>query len=221
MFLNWKLSAILSLFALLIGVSAAAEPAPEREWRFRALLDGKPMGEHRFSLSDLPAGRLLKSSADFKVKFLFLTAYSYVHTASERWNGDCLVEFRSETVENSDRTEVSGNLEQGRFVVRSAIGVTPLDHCSMTFAYWNPKILSQTRLLHQQTGEWLSVEVAPIGKETRLIRGKAVETEHYRITAAETAIDLWYLPAGVDGEMEWVGLKSSTPEGYVVTYDLI
>jgi hypothetical protein len=35
----------------------------------------------------------------------------------------------------------------------------------MTFAYWNPDLLGQSRLLNVQTGEYLDVQVRALGEE--------------------------------------------------------
>lgn len=66
----------------------------EREWRFRVLLDARQVGAHTFRVTERGGGeRRVASDARFKVKFLFVDAYTYVHAARERWQDDCLEEL--------------------------------------------------------------------------------------------------------------------------------
>ena len=103
----------------LAGVqNAAAEAAspPIGEWNFRALLDGKPIGQHRFSVTLVSGAqgdeRLVLSEASFAVKFLGITAYRYRHKATEQWRGECLTALSATTDDDgkasSVRTEADG-----------------------------------------------------------------------------------------------------------------
>lgn len=88
----------------------------------------------------------------------------------------------------------------------------------MTFAYWNPKILTQKKLLNPQNAEYLDTKIQNIGNETIQVRGRPTDTVHYKIMGAlngknKLNIDLWY-----DQSNDWVALKSTTPEGYVIDY---
>jgi hypothetical protein len=90
---------------------------------------------------------------------------------------------------------------------------TPPGDCVQTFAYWNPSILEARRLLNPQTGEYVYVEVTPMGRE--IIAGQ--QTERFRLLGdgrSPLEIDLWYTPA-----RDWVALESRTPEGRRLRYD--
>ncbi len=198
----------LILFAMATGVVA-------KEWRFDVYLDAKPIGEHRYILTEIADGqRELLSQANFNVKFLFFNAYEYEHTARERWEGDCLKAIESHTEENGEVTVVQGRLEEAGFTLRSPIPRV-LDDCVVGFAYWNPKMLSRPRLLNPQTGEWLDSRIRRLGKDRIELRGQPVEADHYKLEAPKIDIDLWY-----SADQDWLELKSITPEGYVVHYKL-
>ena len=85
--------------------SSPAAPAAGGEWNFRVLLDGKEVGWHRYVVRGDGAATEVESRAQFDVRFLLLNAYSYRHTARERWRGACLDELES-------RTETNGRVEE-------------------------------------------------------------------------------------------------------------
>jgi len=53
-------------------------------------------------------------------------------------------------------------------VVTGTRGQANLPACVMTFAYWNPDLLGQSRLLNVQTGEYMDVQVRVLGEEEEL-----------------------------------------------------
>jgi len=84
--------------ATVLATFAVADPSrreatPIAEWRFAALLEGSPIGTHRFVLraaGNDDAVREVESTARFEVKLLGFVAYRYEHRARERWRGDCM-----------------------------------------------------------------------------------------------------------------------------------
>jgi hypothetical protein len=78
----------------------------------------------------------------------------------------------------------------------------------MSFAYWNPAILSQQRLLNAQTGEYLDVSVQQLGEQALQLQDRAVPALHYRIRTGESDIDLWY-----STDRDWLALSTATSGG--------
>lgn len=194
-------------FPLLCAVGAAhADPAapPTGEWNFRALLDGEPIGQHRFSVTGSGAERQVVSEANFAVKVLGITAYRYQHKATEQWHGECLTALNS-------TTDDDGKPES----VRAAQNDATLQGCVMSFAYWNPAIQTQTKLLNAQTGKLETVQVKRVGSGSVEVRGKPVEATEVRITGAANPIVVWYSARG-----EWLGLDSTVAGGRKLTYRL-
>ncbi|MGH8477686.1 MAG: DUF6134 family protein [Methylococcales bacterium] len=189
--------------------------APAEEWRFGVFLDAKPIGEHRYILSEKTQGsRELVSQADFNVELLFVNVYRYHHVAREIWDGDCLRSLEARTEENQEISVVQGKQEISGFTLHSP-GHRILDSCVMNFAYWNPKMLRQSRLLNPQTGAWQDTRITRLGKDWIEFNGKSVEADHYKLEAPKIYIELWYR-----ANRNWLALKSITPEGYVINYKL-
>lgn len=201
----------------LLGLLVASPAAMAKEWSFDVFLDKQKIGSHRFVLD---AGSTLKSEANFNVKVLFINAYSYHHRAEEEWKNDCLTALTAHTVEKKQVFDVVGVSTPQGFEVTHQNKTQLLPACTMTFAYWNPKILTQSHLLNPQNAEYLSTNITKLGAEKLEVRGQVINTTRYKIEGAldgkvKLKIDLWY-----DSQQNWVGLKSTTPEGYEIYYKL-
>ena len=186
----------LSLICALSGSAHAVE------WNFRALLDDKPIGTHSFKLDARGDERTLYSEASFAVKFLGFTAYRYRHIATEHWRGDCLKELDATTNDGGKASEVH-------------LAADALKGCLMSFAYWNPVIQTQTRLLNAQSGQFEAVQVSRIGPGTLDVRGTPTTAMRWRITGPANPIDVWYSTQG-----EWIGLDSTVAGGRRQSYRL-
>jgi hypothetical protein len=205
------------VLAAAIGIPAsAAEPALPfiGEWNFRALLDGKPIGQHRFSVIAEGGERKVLSEANFAVRFLGITAYRYRHTATERWRGDCLTTLSATTDDDGKASSVRAEPEGDALSVITA-ATESLKGCMMSFAYWNPAIQTQTRLLNAQTGMVESVRVSRIGSGSVEVRGHPVTATRFRIAGPAQPIDVWYSAQG-----EWIALDSIVAGGRKLSYRL-
>jgi hypothetical protein len=189
-----------------------------KEWNFDVYLDKTRIGQHTFKLS---AANELVSQAKFNVKVLFINAYQYNHTAVEQWQDGCLKQLEASTLENDVSTKVKGAADSDSFVVDDGKQKKALPGCAMTFAYWSQKMLQQTKLLNPQNAEWLDTKIIKTGSEMLDVKGKKIETLRYKLDASlagkpKLNIELWYRADNLD----WVALKSITPEGYVINYKL-
>ncbi|HSG93217.1 MAG TPA: DUF6134 family protein [Methylotenera sp.] len=189
-----------------------------KEWNFDVYMDKTRIGQHTFKLSD---ANELVSKAKFNVKVLFINAYQYNHTAVEQWQDGCLTQLEANTLENDVATKVKGMADNDRFLVDDGKQKQVLSGCAMTFAYWSQKMLQQTKLLNPQNAEWLDTKIVKAGSEMLDVKGKTIETLRYKLNASlagkpKLNIELWYRADNLD----WVALKSITPEGYVINYKL-
>jgi hypothetical protein len=202
------------LFVAPTATSSPNAPTADGEWNFRVLLDGKEVGWHRYIVRGDGAGTEVESRAQFDVRFLMLNAYSYRHTARERWRGACLDQLESRTETNGRVEKVAAVASDDAVVVAGPSGDARLPGCVMSFAYWDPRILRATRLLNSQTGELLPVTVAEKGTERVNVAGRTVAATRHRLSAPDLQIDLWY----ADGR--WVALEAPTPGGRTLRYEL-
>ncbi len=205
------LSRVLFFSALLSSISATA-----KTWDFDVYLDKQKIGTHRFDYEN----GTLNSRADFNVKLLWVSAYRYQHQATEQWQGECLSKLSAQTQENKVKTLVDGQLQAQQFEINVNNKPLSLPACVMTFAYWNPNMRKQSKLLNPQNAEYLDVSVTSQGSSTLKVRGQNTPTQVYLLKGRfegkeKLNIRLWY-----DAQDEWVGLESTTPEGYKINYKL-
>lgn len=212
------LAIALMFLSPLAGATTGADDAsaPDREWRFRVLLDGDEIGYHSFELTDDGERARLRSEASFTVRFLFFDAYKYRHENEEIWRDGCLQAIDARTRVNGKSLEVRGERLEEAFVVAADQADQSLaDECVMSFAYWKPEFLDQERLLNAQTGEYVPVTIEPVTEEELEIRGEAVRAVRYSLAAGSLAMQLWYTP-----EREWLALESTTKGGRLLRYEL-
>jgi len=189
------------LFLILSNIAFA------KELVFDALLNGKTIGQHTFIIEDDKT----ISKANFKFEFLLMDFF-YQHNSIETWDKNCLKSISSETDDDGDLYQVTGQVVADGFLVNSNQKSKLLPQCIMTFAYGNPEILNQKKLMNSQNGEFLDVDVKLLREENYILKGENIITNLWQISAesnnGDMLIHLWY-----DKDMKWVGLKTSTPIG--------
>jgi hypothetical protein len=176
-------------------------------WKFDAILNDKVIGQHTFIYED---GKTV-SNANFKFEY-FLLDFIYQHKSTETWQGGCLKTIASNTDDDGDLYEVSGYSATDQFLVTTNNETAALPLCVMTFAYGNPKILEQKKLMNSQNGKYLDVDIQFLREENHMVKGKDILTDLWQIKAnsddGDLLVHLWY-----DKNMNWVSLKSQTPIG--------
>jgi hypothetical protein len=200
--------------ALLLSVTLPCHASSDGNWNFRVTLDGREIGSHRYTLEPGGQGSVLRSQADFDVRFLFVTAYRYDHEAVERWQDGCLRSLDSRTDTNGEVVAVNAIAGDGGLAVARPEGRDVHRGCIRSFAYWDRQLMESDRLLNSQTGELVPVQVTPQGQERVRVRGDERVASRYRISGPNLQIDVWY----ADGD--WVGLEALTDGGRRLRYEL-
>ena len=201
--------------AMLVPPVADARSEDASRFDFNVFLNDKKIGTHSFELQSENGIREVKSVANFKYTVFFIPAYRYEHSNNERWQDNCLIEFAASTNANGKKIEVSGSKVDESFQIDNGATPSELPECIMSFAYWNSDFLSQRRLLNQQTGEYVDVEVQEIGSESLEVRGEAVTATRFQLTSPNARLTLWY-----STEDEWLALESIAKNGQIIRYEL-
>jgi hypothetical protein len=206
---------------LILGTAAVAHAddtarASTHVYAFKAYLDDKPIGEHRFTVTGDGASRKVSSEADFAVKFLGFVAFRYHHHADEQWTGECLSGLVSSTDDDGKPTSVQLVKTGDANEITTGSGTKSEPGCLMTYAYWNPAMRERKRLLNPQTGKVDAVKVERVGSGSIAVAGKDVAATDWRISGGESPIDVWISARG-----EWIGLDSMVRKGrHKLTYRL-
>ena len=199
----------------LLGLVYSSHALSDGSWPFKVYLDDQPVGEHRFSTQTNQDSLQLLSEAHFDVRILAIPVYRYSHRSEERWKSNCLEQIHATTDDNGTPQEVRGERQANDFAISVAGKSQALPACIMTFAYWNPEILHQSKLLNPQTGEWVPVTIRHLGKDNIQVAEKDQLADHYHLSAPKFEIDLWYDAAG-----QWIGLDSQVESGGKLRYRL-
>lgn len=201
--------------------AAAAATAAPAEWRFTVRLDGKPIGSHRFVLAEGGDGGLaIRSEAQFDLSLLGVALYRYRHRAEERWAAGCLAAIDARTDDNGRLTEVRGQADGERFELQvrdegrpAALPAVPAG-CLMSFAYWNPELAGQKRLLDPGSGRVEPVAIAAPPAVPADLSALPQPVRGLRIGGLAQPIDVWYA-----GD-RWIGLDTIVGGGRRLSYRL-
>lgn len=206
----------LAAAAVLCG---ALLPASAQEWNFTVLLDGEPIGMHRFVLhadaAQGPDRRSLRSQAEFRVRLLGVPVYNYRHAADEQWRGDCLERLDAQTDDDGERSQVRAREAAGGLRLDSPLGSSLAAGCLMSFAYWNPALRRQERLLNAQTGRIEQVAWQRLDNATVTAQGQALIATRWRLSGTDRPVDVWWTEDG-----RWVGLDATVRGGRHLSYRL-
>lgn len=202
---------------LLLGhvAAMASPPSQQQVFDFKVFLDGDPVGQHVFRVDRLETAKQVHSEAAFNVKFLMINAYRYQHQANETWQENCLTSLKASTHDNGKDSTVEGQTKGNEFLLKRNLDQETLPACIMTFAYWNPQMLKQSRLLNPQTGDYLDVDITPKGRDRVAVKGSEMTANRYHLKTREFDMELWYADNG-----DWVALDSRLEGGHILQYRL-
>jgi len=203
--------------AFILSETSIANPAStndrQQSWRFRVMLDDAPIGYHQVNIDNDANKRAVHTVANFDVRIFFIPVYSYDHETRETWEDGCLVNISSTTDDNGDGYFISSKQQEKELALETQDGMTSLDGCVRTFAYWDIELLKSGRLLNTQTGEYQSVSVTDLGNATLSLDEEQVEARQFRLVCEDMTIDVWYTR-----DMHWLALESVTESGAVLRY---
>ena len=155
------------------------------EWRFDVYLDDRPIGFHAFRIESMGARRDVSIEAAFDVEHWLLPDYTYRHSNRERWDGNCLTGIDASTQTNRMTQTVDRSWSDD---VRSGQRAD----CAMSFAYWNPTLLSSNELLDPQSGERRAVTVESRGEEFVPVGSRHRRAERFDLNLGQQKISVWY-----------------------------
>jgi hypothetical protein len=203
------------LLAGLLFTTADASSEASRRLSFDVYLDERPIGFQHFDLQSTGDGVRVVTQAEFEVKVLRITAFEYDHRNEELWSGRCLQTIESTTNSNGTPYRVSGRAGETGFVLGGSGLERRLGDCVGTFAYWDRNQLAgRDRLLNSQTGEYVPVDVRPLGAGSLTLGGREVRVERFALNGRDIDITLAY--AADSGE--WLALDSRLESGRMLRY---
>lgn len=208
-------TSVIAVSIVLTALNPASADNRRADWDFEVYLNDKPIGFHTFSVTGDQDQQVLRTEAQFDVKFLFINAFRYRHDNTETWRDGCLQSIEATTDNNGDFLSVRGERNGDALQLTAQSGRRAVDDCVQTFAYWNPDILGASRLLNSQTGELEDVSVTMESSDVIDVNGDTVEAIRYRLFSKSGAITLWY---SNDESRRWLALEAPAKGGRTLRY---
>ena len=185
----------------------------EEQLDFRVFLNDREIGYRSVQLRRTPQGAEVSVDASFDIKILFFNAFSYRHSAEERWNGACLEEVRSETDYGGEQILLRSEATDSGLKIINQSREIMLTGCIRSYAYWDLERLRTSRLLNTQTGEYQKVAITDLGIKPLQIGSLNLMADSFQLETEQGDITLWY---GED--QEWLGLQTRVKGGRVLSY---
>lgn len=202
-----------ALAALFLSTAASAAPSDAGRLVFDVTRNGQPFGRHSITVSGAGDSLRAESRVALRANAGPITVYRLEQTCSETWSDGALAGFACSTLKDGRRTQVRGEVRNGRLRVIGAEGETYFPLGAFPTSWWTRPPAGATTLIDTQTGEPMRVRVTNMGRETISVGGAQVQAERIRVQGTLTA-DLWY-----DAQGRWVGC-AFTARGQRVEYRL-
>src|SRR5262245_3479534 len=223
---------------LLVGVSTAASAANDfpygQSLAFTVYRNGKEIGHHTISFRQDGGKRLVNVSVDLSVKALGVTAYRYLHTAQEIWNGGTFQALDSRTDDNGMKYVVHVQRDSKGLVVDRQVtpplmpaaandqGLQRAENSRVTqpssmlpTSNWNFGQIGQSVLLNTQYGTPSHTQITPMGRESiKTASGATLPATRYRYTG-DLRMDQWF-----DDRGRWVKASFPAFDGSTIEYIL-
>ncbi|MEO8297370.1 MAG: DUF6134 family protein, partial [Burkholderiales bacterium] len=207
--------AVAVAITLLVATAGPAGAGEVRTWDFQVQLDGQTIGRHRFELLTDGDQRTLVNHAAFTVKLLGIPVYRYRHDTREQWRGDCLTALMADTNDGGERAAVRARGDSSGLQIEAPGGTTAASGCVMSYAYWHPAMLKQSRLLNAQTGAVDAVRISAAGSASIEVQGRPQPATRWVIDGKAGPLAIWVSPQG-----EWVGLDATVRGTRKLSYRL-
>ena len=168
------------------------------------VLNGEVIGYSNYFFEKNNKIMTVKNYTKFKVKLLGVTVFSISSEATEKYENDKLIHFKSNTFQNDKEKFV--NLNYNKFLKKFIIdgssyqGEASLD--CIIGNWWNHKIFKASKQISPLSGSVKEQVVTFIGKEKININNKEYLTEHFKLKSKDGNLpddkklnfDIWYNP---------------------------
>ncbi len=193
---------------------AAAQPAIET-LEFAIMRKGEQIGTHRIELRRTGKETSVSVETNVEVKVLFVTAYRFQYTGTERWVNGRLVALSAETDDNGTQHKLTAALKGATLEVDADGKAAQVDKNIIPASLWNPELVRQSVMLDTQTGQVMPISVVDGGSEEVTVESGPAMAHRYTIKG-KFSQDVWYDSRGRLVQSQLVGR-----DGSVISYKLM
>ena len=168
------------------------------------LRNGEVIGHSNYYLENENNTMTVKNYTKFKVELFGVSVFSISGEAIEKYKGDKLISFKSNTFQNDKEKYVELKYEESlkKFIINGSSykGKASLD--CVIGNWWNHEILKANKQISPLSGRVKEQVVTYIGKENIIIDNKTYLTERFKLKSKDEKIsddkkldfDIWYNP---------------------------
>ncbi len=168
------------------------------------LRNGKVIGHSNYYFENENNIMTVKNYTKFKVELFGVSVFSISGEAIEKYKGDKLISFKSNTFQNDKEKYVKLKYDDSlkKFIINGSSykGEASLD--CIIGNWWNHKILKSNKQISPLSGSIKEQIVSFIGKEKIIIKNKEYLTEHFKLKSKNENLpedkkfnfDVWYNP---------------------------
>jgi hypothetical protein len=193
---------------------ASAQPAAET-LQYAIMRKGEQIGTHKVELRRTGKETSVNVETNVEVKVLFVTAYRFQHTATERWMNGHLVALDSETDDNGTQHKLTVALKGAALQVDADGAAAQVDKNIIPASLWNPELVRQSVMLDTQNGQVMPISVVDGGSEQVTVESGPAMAHHYTIKG-KFSQDVWY-----DSRGRLVQSQLVAKDGSVISYKLM
>jgi len=166
--------------------------------------NGEVIGYSNYFFEHKEKNMTVKNYTKFKVELLGITVFSISSEATEKYENDKLIQFKSTTFQNDNEKYVNLNYDKSlkKFIIdgSSYKGEASLD--CIIGNWWNHKIFKASKQISPLSGSIKEQIVTFIGKEKININNKEYLAEHFKLKSKDENLsedkklnfDIWYNP---------------------------
>ena len=146
----------------------------------------------------------VKNYTKFKVKLMGVTVFSILSEATEKYENNNLIYFKSNTFQNNKEKYVNLNYDKSlkKFIIDGSSYKGEADLDCIIGNWWNHKIFKSNKQISPLSGSIKEQIVTFVGKEKIYINNKEYLTEHFKLKSKNQNLpddkklnfDIWYNP---------------------------
>jgi Family of unknown function (DUF6134) len=194
--------------ALMFAAAAvAAEPGAET-MKFAVVRNGTQIGTHTIELRRSGPEILVNQSTQIVVKVLFVTAYHFEQTESERWSNNHLAAMESVANDNGTEHKFTVRLKGTVLMVDGDGKTNQVSTTTLPASLWNVALVKQTTVLNPRDGSVMQITVTDMGIDNLVVRGQPTKARHYEIKGPFTQY-VWYDDKGNLVQAKFIGSDNS------------
>lgn len=179
---------------------------------FDVYRNGDKVGFHEVRFNGEPDDLTVSTRFQVEVDVLFFTAYRFDYASEGRWRGDELLRLTVSVDDDGNANEIDAVREADRFTVANSEEAFETEAPLFPTNHWNPRVVTQDRVLNTLTGRVNSVSIEPKAREIVATERGAVPATRYAYSG-QLETEVWY-----DDEGRWVKMRFEGRDGSEIEY---